>query len=94
MNDEIIGIEDERELNVTIETKVRTALFFVVWLNQIFAFVGLPTLNLDFESTYAVVSAIVTFGVSAWAWWKNNSFTKPALLGDEVMRAARHAKDE
>lgn len=85
---------EEKDLNVSVETKVRTALFFVTWLNQVFAFVGAPTLNLDFEGVYPVVSAIVTFGVSAWAWWKNNSFTKPALIGDEAMRAARHAKED
>lgn len=94
MNEEIIGKEEMQDLKVTVETKVRTALFFVVWLNQLFAFVGLPTLNLDFESTYAVVSAFATFGVSIWTAWKNNSYTKPALLGDKVMWAARHAKDE
>lgn len=80
------------DLAVTIETKVRTALFFIVWLNQIFAFVGAPTLDLDFDGVYAVVSSIVTFAVSGWAWWKNNSFTKHALIGDVAKEAAKHAK--
>ena len=97
MEDNTIEIEDfeeieATELAVSIETKVRTALFFVAWLNQIFAFVGAPTLDLDFDGVYAVVSSVVTFGVSAWAWWKNNSFTMPALVGDVAKEAAKHAK--
>lgn len=83
-----IEIED---LAVTIETKIRTALFFIAWINQIFAFFGAPTLDLDFGQVYGVVSSLVAFAVSIWAWWKNNSFTKPALLGDVVKEEARRA---
>ena len=79
------------DLAVSIETKIRTALFFVAWINQIFAFVGAPTLNLDFSEVYGVVSSVVAFGVSIWAWWKNNSFTMPALIGDVAKDAAKHA---
>ena len=91
---EIEGVEEieATELAVTIETKIRTALFFVAWLNEIFAFFGAPTLELDFGQVYGVVSSVVAFGVSIWAWWKNNSFTMPALIGDVAMNAAKHAK--
>ena len=81
-------------LEVSLETKIRTALFFIAWLNEIFAFIGAPTLDLDFNAVYGVVSSVAAFGISIWAWWKNNSFTKPALLGDVVMNQARHAKSE
>lgn len=79
------------ELAVTVETKIRTTLFFIAWLNQVFAFFGAPTLELDFAEVYGVVSSILTFAISVWAWWKNNSFTKPALLGDVVKEEARRA---
>lgn len=88
INEELEGTD----LAVSIETKIRTALFFVAWINQIFAFVGAPTLNLDFSEVYGVVSSVVVFGVSIWAWWKNNSFTVPALVGDVAKDAAKHAK--
>lgn len=93
---EIEGIEEieATELTVTIATKIRTALFFIAWINQIFAFVGAPTLELDFAEVYGVISSVVAFGVSIWAWWKNNSFTMPALIGDVAMNAARHAREE
>lgn len=83
---------ESTELTVSIETKIRTALFFVAWINQIFAFFGAPTLNLDFSEVYGVVSSVVVFAVSIWAWWKNNSFTMPALVGDAVKDAAKHAE--
>jgi len=82
------------KLAVSIETKIRTALFFVTWINQIFAFFGAPTLDIDFGQAYGVVSSIVAFAVSVWAWWKNNSFTWPALFGDAAMNSARHAREE
>ena len=88
---DVSGIEPD-DLAVSVETKVRTALFFIVWVNQMFAFVGAPTLDLDFDGVYAVVSSVVTFAVSAWAWWKNNSFTTHALIGDVAKESAKHAK--
>ena len=96
MEENIEGYEvikyDVPDLNISIETKVRTALFFVAWVNEIFAFIGAPTLDLDFNAVYGVVSTVVAFVISIWSWWKNNSFTKPALIGDVVMNQARHAK--
>lgn len=91
---ESVEAVEETPLQVTIETKIRTALFFVAWVNEIFAFVGAPTLDLDFDAVYGVVSSFAAFGISIWAWWKNNSFTQPALIGDIAMNQARHAKDD
>lgn len=90
-----IGEIEPDELQVSIETKIRTALFFVAWVNQVFAFFGAPTLELNYADVYAVISSLVAFGVSIWAWWKNNSFTIHALIGDvakDAAREARHAK--
>ena len=97
MEDNAVEIDLEEEidpidLNVSIETKIRTALFFVAWVNQIFAFFGAPTLDLDFAEVYGVVSSVVAFAVSIWAWWKNNSFTAHALIGDVAKEAAKHAE--
>lgn len=95
---EIIDLEEtmpeeitSEELKTSIETKIRTALFFIAWVNQVFAFFGAPTLDLDFGSVYAVVSAIAAFAISIWAWWKNNSFTVHALIGDAFKDAAKKA---
>ena len=89
-----VGEIEIEDLAVTVETKIRTALFFIAWINQIFAFFGAPTLDLDFAQVYGVVSSIIAFAVSIWAWWKNNSFTWSALIGDAAMNSARHAREE
>lgn len=87
-----VGEVDVEELAVTVETKIRAALFFIVWINQIFAFFGAPTLDLDFGQVYGVVSSLIAFAVSIWAWWKNNSFTMPALIGDVAKEEAKRAR--
>ena len=92
MADETYNGTEFEDLAVTVETKIRTALFFVAWINQIFAFFGAPTLDLDFGQVYGVVSSIIAFGISIWAWWKNNSFTMPALIGDVAKDNAKHMR--
>lgn len=75
------------------DTIARTVAFGLVWLNQLFAFIGAPTLDLDQDAVYAGVSTGITFAVSFWAWWKNNSFTKAAIVGDQV-KDVLQAEDE
>ena len=55
---------------------------------------GAPTLDLDPEGVYAAVSTLVTFVVTSIAYWKNNSFTPGALLGDAVMKAFNSDEDQ
>lgn len=75
----------------TSETIARTVAFGIVWLNQLFVFVGAPTLDLDPDAVYTGVTTILTFAVSIWAWWRNNSFTKAAVVGDQVKTALKAA---
>lgn len=96
---------DEREQGKTVvefstenakpskDTIARTVAFGLVWLNQLFAFIGAPTLDLDPDAVYAGVSTGITFAVSFLAWWKNNSFTKAAIVGDQV-KDVLQAEDE
>lgn len=83
--------ETNDDLKPTPQTIARTIAFGLVWLNQLFAFIGAPTLDLDSDAVYTGVSTGITFVVSFWAWWKNNSFTKPAIEGDRVMTELKEA---
>lgn len=86
--------DEEREvvsadLRVTPGTIVRTIVLGVAILNKILAYFGKPIINLDsallsefISDAWLIISAIT-------AWWKNNSFTLPALAGDVVMRMMR-----
>lgn len=66
-------------------TIVRTVVLILALVNTILTACGLNPLPFSDEELYEGVSAAVTVGVSLWAWWKNNSFTQPALIADEYM---------
>lgn len=83
---EAIDIETD-VLQVTPATIARTIAFAIVWLNQLFVFVGAPTLDIDTDALYGIISAIATFIVSACTYWKNNSWRIPALVGDAAKGA-------
>lgn len=42
---------------------------------------------------YDIISGVATFSVSAWNYWKNNSWRIPALVGDAVKDSYGHAAD-
>lgn len=61
-------------------TIVRLVFFVLSWLNAAAANAGwyhLP--NISEEG----VSIVIAFIVSVWTYWKNNSFTKAAIIGDQ-----------
>ena len=67
-------------------TIVRTITLALALLNQLFAIFGVPQLDISDDTVYQLVSAIATVASAAWAWWKNNSFTKEAQSADIYMR--------
>lgn len=72
------------------DTIVRTIVLVLALINQIFALVGIPQLNIDDDTIYQAVTLIVTIVSSVWAWWKNNSFTRAARAADETMIALKN----
>lgn len=101
--EDIEKVEVSADVTATVEgtslkptgaTLARTVAFALVWLNQLFAFMGAPTLDLDPEGVYAAVSTLVTFVVTSITYWKNNSFTPGALLADAVMKAFNSDEDQ
>ena len=75
--------------NVKIETIVRTIVLIIALANQALAIAGKEVFPVTEDQVYQIVSLIVTIGASVWAWWKNNSFTKPAIKADEVLDQLR-----
>lgn len=59
---------------------VRTILFFIAWLNQFLVANGNSPLPFDDAQTEFVVTSLITFAVSMWAWYKNNDLTRKARL--------------
>lgn len=68
------------------DTIIRTIILALALVNQVFALVGIPQLEIDDDTIYQTVTLLATIGSAAWAWWKNNSFTKEAQYADDVLR--------
>lgn len=79
----------EEDVKISGGTIARTVVFAIVWLNMLLAFLGAPTLDIDTDALYQLISGIAAFIVSIVAWWKNNSFTVAAIVGDSVMNEVR-----
>ncbi len=84
--DETVNAEG---IPVAAGTIARTIVFAAAWVNQLFAFIGLPMFEFDQDAAYLALSCTFTFLASIWAYWKNNSFTAAAKVGDLIMGLVR-----
>jgi len=64
-------------------TIVRTAVLALALTNQILSATGHPVLPIEDAQLETLITTGITVGASLASWWKNNSFTVPALRGDE-----------
>lgn len=72
-------------MNVKTDTIARTIILILALINQILAVTGKGTLDIAENDIYQIVSLAATITSAVWAWWKNNSFTKPAIAADNYM---------
>lgn len=73
-------------LPIEKDTIIRTVLLIVALINQILTSTGHAILPFSDEQITDCVSLALTIGASAWAWWKNNSFTMKARKADKIMK--------
>ncbi len=76
-------------MEITKSTWIRTIVLVIALINNALALFGKSPLPIAEEQVEALVSMIFTILAALVAWWKNNSFTMAARLGDETMRAHR-----
>ena len=76
-------------MKVKTETIIRTIVLILALANQVLAIYGKEKIPITEEEVYQLISLVVTIGSALWAWWKNNSFTLPALKADEYMEKLR-----
>lgn len=74
---------------VSTSTIVRTACFFLALMNQILQASDRSPLPITNEQLNALITTGLTVITGLIAWYKNNSFTKAAQIGDEAMQTAR-----
>lgn len=71
---------------VTPETIARTIILVIALANTILTMSGKNPLPFADDDIYTAVSIIATLAATAWAWWKNNSFTSNAIKADEYLK--------
>jgi SPP1 family holin len=73
-------------------TIVRTICLVLALINQLLSNAGHAVLPISDEQVETLVTTIITIAVAVWSWWKNNSFTKPAIAADEYMHTLKGGK--
>ncbi len=73
-------------MKISSGTIARTIWLIVALANQCMIVMGRDVLPLAEDDVYQIVSIIFTIWASLSAWWKNNSFTRAAIVADEVMK--------
>lgn len=80
-------------MTVKKDTIVRTIILIMALVNQILTSTGHSVIPIDDAQVTELISLIFTIGASAWAWWKNNSFTKNAIEADEVLKSKKNSSE-
>ena len=73
----------------TKETIIRTIILVIALINQVLQIFGKSPIPIADEMVQELVSLIFTIAAAVWAWWKNNSFTGPAIVADEYLKELR-----
>ena len=73
-------------------TIARTAVLIFALFNQMLTMTGKNPLPFSEDQVYTVATGVLTVGASLWAWWKNNSFTQPALEADVYKEEIKNIK--
>lgn len=69
-------------MKVSSGTIARTAVLLFALTNQLLTAAGKNPLPFSEEEVYQAGTAVITAITAVVAWWKNNSFSKEALLAD------------
>lgn len=73
-------------MKISAGTIARTIWLCLALINQCLVLSGREVLPFAENEVYEVVSLIFTISASLVAWWKNNSFTKKAIIADSIMK--------
>ena len=74
------------------DTIIRTIILILALANQVLAIMGKQAIPVPEDEVYQLVSLLITIGAALWSWWKNNSFTLPAIKADEYLEKLRREK--
>lgn len=72
-------------MKISKGTIIRTILLAIAFLNHWLTAKGYNPLPWSETEIYDTCTWLLDGIAVVWAWWKNNSFTKAAIKGDEIM---------
>lgn len=81
-------------MKIKTETIIRTIVLSLALINQVLAIMGKGQIPITDDEVYQLITLLVTVGSALWAWWKNNSFTLPALKADEYLERLRKEEQQ
>lgn len=73
-------------MDISKGTIARTVILILALVNQVLTMCGLNPLPFSEDMIYELITLLCTIGAAAWAWWKNNSFTKNAIEADKYKK--------
>ena len=73
-------------IKVSKETVCSTVFCFLGVINFFLKKYGMYPIEIEESVMFDFVSAVWLIAGVIVAWWKNNSFTKPAIIADGVMK--------
>ena len=77
---------------VTPGTVARTLILALALINQILTASGHSIIAVSDDDINTLITTGFTVVSALIAWWKNNSFTRPALKADEVLREEKQCE--
>lgn len=73
-------------MQIKTDTIVRTIVLLIALANQALAVLGKEAFPVTEDQVYQLITIIATIAAAVWAWWKNNSFTRHAIMADDYIR--------
>lgn len=79
----------EENVSIKTETIIRTVCLIIALVNQALIGFGKQPIPIEDKEIYTLVSTLVTIVLAIRCWWKNNSFTVPAIKADLYLEELR-----
>ena len=81
-------------MKVKTETIIRTVVLILALINQVLAITGRQAIPITEDEVYQLITLVVTIAAALWSWWKNNSFTIPAIKADEYLEQLKKEEQQ
>ena len=79
-------------MKISKGTIVRTVMLVIVLINMILQHFGFDLINVSEIQVLAFVELLIEIAVIVVAFWKNNSYSKNAILADTYLKELREAE--